>query len=381
MKRPIRKLICIAAAVIMTISSSACGASKIDPAEPETNTTSATEAVTEAVTEAPEEQPTGAETAVTKKKTKKKKAAKKENYNQLTGLYDVSNEGKGKRPCAVMVNNIEAALPQYGIYDADVLFEIVAEGGITRLMAVYSDEADIPNVCSVRSARFYYMLFAQCFDAVYLHWGSDPIICRPMFTDLSIDHIDGMSNGDIYDRDYDRMSYMDIEHTGYLKGPQVMDEISALGIRQEIKDGYESIFSFYDEFTKPAGDDCAKATVYFSDWYFSQFDYNKKTKTYKKLHNGSKHMDQVKNKQLEFTNLVILEVPEIKVVSEKSKIVSFDMDGGSGYLLTAGKIKPIKWAKDGDFGKLELTNEDGSTLDLNTGKTYIGVTKTGTLRY
>ena len=154
MKRPIRKLICIAAAVIMTISSSACGASKIDPVEPETNTTSATEAVTEAVTEAPEEQPTGAETAVTKKKTKKKKAAKKENYNQLTGLYDVSNEGKGKRPCAVMVNNIEAALPQYGIYDADVLFEIVAEGGITRLMAVYGDEADIPNVCSVRSARF-----------------------------------------------------------------------------------------------------------------------------------------------------------------------------------------------------------------------------------
>ncbi|MCR5816904.1 MAG: DUF3048 domain-containing protein [Ruminococcus sp.] len=377
MNKSFKKIIYTAVAVVMALSAVSCSKNTIEKSDNAVTTTTASKE--ETVTAAPEEEPTGGETQA--KKTKKKKKVIKENYNHLTGLYDVSDDGKGKRPCAVMVNNIEAALPQYGIYDADILFEIVAEGGITRLMAVYGDESDIPNVCSVRSARYYYMLFAQSFDAVYLHWGSDPIICRPMFDELSIDHIDGMYNTDIYDRDYDRMNYMDMEHTGYLNGSAVMDEISALGMRQDIKDGYEDIFSFYDEFTKPAGDDCDKATVNFSQWYFSDFTYSDKTKTYKKLHNGNKHMDQVKNKQLEFTNLLILEVPDIKVANEDSKIVKFDMDGGSGYLLTGGKIKRINWSKDGDFGKLTLTDESGNDLMLNVGKTYIGVTKQGTLSY
>ena len=379
MKRPIKRLLSAVTAFMICASMTSCsffGGEEISGSQAEESSSAATSVTKQ--TEAPEAEP-AAEVTTTAKKAKKKKKAKKENYNQLTGLYDVANEGKGKRPCAVMVNNIEAALPQYGIYNADVLFEIVAEGGITRLMAVYGDESDIPNVCSVRSARFYYMLFAQCFDAVYLHWGADQIIAEPMFDEKGIDHVNGMYNTNIFDRDYDRMAYMDMEHTGYLKGSQVMDELSNLGIRQDIKDGYDDIFSFYDEFTKPAGDDCTEATINFSEWYFSTFKYSDKTRTYKKQHNGSKHMDQKADKQLEFTNVLVLEVPEIKVVNEKSKIVSFDLDGGSGYLLTAGRVKPIKWSKDGDFGKLELTDEDGSRLSLNTGKTYIGVTTKGAL--
>ena len=381
MKRPIKRLLCAVMALVICAGSASCslfGGEDINSSQTDETTVLTTTSASQ--TEAPKAEPASEETT-TKKKTEKKKKVKKENYNQLTGLYDIADSAKGKRPCAVMVNNLAASLPQYGIYDADVLFEIVAEGGITRLMAIYGDESDIPNVCSVRSARFYYMLFAQCFDAVYLHWGADKILAEPMFDEKGIDHVNGMYNTNIFDRDYERMEYMDMEHTGYLKGSQVMDEISSLGIRQELKDGYDSIFKFYDEFTKPSGDSCTKAVVNFSEWYSSQFDYNKKTKTYKKLHNGSKHMDQKANKQLEFTNLLILEVPDITVVNQDSKIVSFDMDGGSGYLLTAGKIRRISWKKDGDFGKLEISDEDGGAVKLNVGKTYIGVTKKGTLSY
>ena len=57
-------------------------------------------------------------------------------YNRLTGLDDLSEEAKGKRPVAVMINNIKAALPQYGISQADLMFECIVEGGITRMMAV-----------------------------------------------------------------------------------------------------------------------------------------------------------------------------------------------------------------------------------------------------
>ena len=138
-------------------------------------------------------------------------------------------------------------------------------------------------------------------------------------------------------------------------------------------------FSFYDEFTKPAGDECTKAVITFSDWYYSQFDYDKKSKTYKKLHNGSKHMDIGKDKQLEFTNLLFLDVPEIKEINEDSHIVGFDMDGGSGYLITAGKKKSINWRKDGDFGKLIITDDNGSPVEMNVGKTYIAVAEANAL--
>lgn len=143
MNKSFKKIIYTTVAVVMALSAVSCSKNTIEKSDNAVTTTTASKE--ETVTAAPEEEPTGGETQA--KKTKKKKKVIKENYNHLTGLYDVSDDGKGKRPCAVMVNNIEAALPQYGIYDADILFEIVAEGGITRLMAVYGDESDIPNVC------------------------------------------------------------------------------------------------------------------------------------------------------------------------------------------------------------------------------------------
>ena len=69
-----------------------------------------------------------------------------ENVNLLTGVADLSEEAVGKRPVAVMINNIEAALPQYGISEADLLFELPVEGGVTRLMALYGDYTAVPQV-------------------------------------------------------------------------------------------------------------------------------------------------------------------------------------------------------------------------------------------
>ena len=84
------------------------------------------------------------------------------NYiNRLTGLYDVSEAASGKRPMAVMISNIKAALPQYGISAADIIYEIVVEGGITRMMGVYADYTKVPEICSVRSCRYYYPVFAS----------------------------------------------------------------------------------------------------------------------------------------------------------------------------------------------------------------------------
>ena len=93
------------------------------------------------------------------------------NQNLLTGIGDLTEEAIGKRPVAVMINNVKAALPQYGIAQADVIFEMPVEGDLTRLMALYADYTQMPDICAIRSCRYYYPAVAKGFDAFYVHWG------------------------------------------------------------------------------------------------------------------------------------------------------------------------------------------------------------------
>ena len=69
-----------------------------------------------------------------------------------------------------MVNNVPAAMPQYGVAKADVIFEIPVEGDVTRFMALYADYTTVPRVCAVRSCRYYFPAFSQGFDAFYVNW-------------------------------------------------------------------------------------------------------------------------------------------------------------------------------------------------------------------
>ena len=103
---------------------------------------------------------------------------------------DLDGRAIGKRPVAVMVNNVDAALPQYGISAADLIFELPVEYDLTRLMAVYGDYTQVPDVCSVRSCRYYYPILAVGFDAVYVHWGIDPTIATETINSMEIDHFD-----------------------------------------------------------------------------------------------------------------------------------------------------------------------------------------------
>lgn len=325
-------------------------------------------------------------TTTTKKvtKTKAKKSAKKNQleYNNFTGKYDVSKKAKGKRPVAIMVNNIDASLPQYGIYKADVLFECPVEGGITRLMAMYDDYTKVPSVCSVRSCRYYYALFASSFDAVYLHWGIDKKVADNMLTKLKIDHVDGNKNTTLFKRDENRLNNYALEHTGYCDGALIPKVLKDSKIRTDIKKDYNKpAFNFLDKYSAISKNKCKNITVNFSDYYSSAFTYDSKAKNYKKNRNGEKHIDASNNKQLVYTNVIVLVSKEIKVINNDNGLLSVNWKGGSGYCFSGGAVKKIKWSKDSEFAKIKLTDEKGNALKINKGKTYIGVTKKGMVSY
>ena len=94
-----------------------------------------------------------------------------EKVNPLTGLPIGGEATANQRPVAIMLNNIKEALPQQGNSQADILYEVLAEGGITRMLGVYQSMEGVGEVGSVRSARPYYLELALGLDAIYLHAG------------------------------------------------------------------------------------------------------------------------------------------------------------------------------------------------------------------
>ena len=93
--------------------------------------------------------------------------------NPLTGL-PMEPEQENDRPVAVMFNNLKAAQPQLGISQADIIYEVRAEGGITRMLGVFQGLEGVGTLGSSRSSRPYELELALGHDALYVHAGGSP---------------------------------------------------------------------------------------------------------------------------------------------------------------------------------------------------------------
>ncbi len=301
-------------------------------------------------------------------------------YNRLTGKSGLSEAAAGKRPVAVMVNNIKASLPQYGIYKADIIFEMLVEGGITRLMALYGDQTKVPKVCSVRSCRYYYPIFAHGFDAIYFCFGSNESLATPTLKRIGIDYFDGNQKPEplVFGRDADRLKKYSSEHTAYVNGKGIPELLKKYDVRTDYLEGKDvNIFNFRSEDAPKAGGTITADTVElkYSVFYNSTFTYNAKTKTYYKDHCGKPHMDSKENKQINFTNVFVLETDVHNY--KGGKLIELDWHGGTGFYISRGKAQKITWIKSTEDASIVVFDEAGNELLVNPGKSYIGVISPG----
>ena len=306
------------------------------------------------------------------------------NVNLLTGLPTLTDGAIGKRPVAVMVNNVDAALPQYGISAADLIFELPVEYDLTRLMAVYGDYTQIPEVCSIRSCRYYYPILAVGFDAIYVNWGMNESVARPTVNSMDIDQYDGdeYGLGDCFGRDKARYeSGYAWKHTGVFHGPNFPSVLEKDKVRTDLKeDKTGTAFNFVemDKNAAPNGEDAQKVRVDFGANY-SVFTYDEENHEYLKSFKDSPHMDGISKEQLKFENVIVLET-EIKPYPGDEVIKYVDWEGGEnakGYYISEGKMVPITWSKAGMYDPLKFFDANGNELQLNRGKSYIAFTYAG----
>lgn len=304
------------------------------------------------------------------------------NINLLTGRPTLSDEAIGKRPMAVMINNIKQSLPQYGIAKADIMYEVVTEGGITRMMAIYGDYTKVPNVCSVRSCRYYYPIFAMGYDAVYFCFGGNTTLGYPTLKRLKMDYYDGKTYGTLlFDRDQNRRKTYAIEHTGYLKGENIPKAMEKDKMRTDLLEGKTgTAFNFRDTQKKVSKEECTQLTVSFSNAYYSTFKYNANKNVYYKWHSGSPHRDSAEDRQLCFTNVFVLQT-DVHLYKD-NKIIELDWKGGDGYYISNGTVVEIKWEKPTEQDYIKYYDKaTGKELVVNPGKSYIAVCKPGQTKF
>ncbi|HOU10548.1 MAG TPA: DUF3048 domain-containing protein [Clostridiales bacterium] len=289
--------------------------------------------------------------------------------NPLTGFYGMNEAAVGKRPVAVVINNAPPARPQWGLCSPDIVVEGMVEGGITRMLWLYADWAQIPKVGSMRSARHDFVEIAEGLDAIFFHWGGS-IYAYDAMKKRNVDHVDGTADaGRYFFRD--RSRGVAIEHTGYTTGESIVDAIEAKKFRTRMNPGYESPFLFAEEeaplsFTLG----CESASFVFSDSYRHEFRYDGETQTYFNYLN-KKPMAQDGGKQMEVKNVIVLYCP-VKPMGDRAGCIDMNLTGGTGFYAVNGTYEPLTWKKGGPGDMLKMFDPAGKPLTLNPGKSYIG---------
>ena len=300
-------------------------------------------------------------------------------YHPLTGL-PCDEDLSGSRPAAIMLNNLRDALPQQGNSQADIIYEVLAEGGITRMLALYQDPGALGLIGSVRSARQYYWELAQGHDAVYIHAGGSPEFYdtksrQGLFT---VDGVNGYYSGadsGMFWRDRDRIEghHYAYEHSLLTSG----EAITAM-LAKENKalhaDGYQYEMTFTDDGTPAGGQSALTVTVPFSNYKTGVFRYDKAAGLYQVEEYDQPYIDGNDGSQVAVTNVLILQT--VCTVVDDAGRVNVKLTSGDGWYACGGKLIPITWEKGSADQQLRYYHQDGSPLSLGRGKSYVCIIPT-----
>lgn len=302
--------------------------------------------------------------------------------NPLTGL-PIGEEWVNRRPVAIMLNNLKQAMPQLGQSQADIIYEIPAEGGITRMVGVYQSLEGVGTIGSIRSARPYYLEVALGHDAVFLHAGGSEDAYAKIKTwgVTALDAVRGpylgsTENSNLMWRDPVRRQSYSLEHTVVTTGQVIMERLPTYDIRLDHKDGYTYEMDFAEDGTPAGGAAASEITVPVSSYKTGRFIYNEDTGKYAVEEYGSPYIDGNTGAQVEVTNLVIIKTACRNTGDSLGHITVDLSSGGSGYFACGGKITELTWSKQAPSGQFHYTDAHGDPIVFGTGTTYVCVVPT-----
>ncbi len=268
------------------------------------------------------------------------------------------------RPILVTVNNHPDARPQSGIAYADVVYEMLAEGDVTRFLALY--QSQLPsNIGPVRSARSYFIDIAEGLDAFYIAHGYSPE-AKSMLSSGVVDNINGMQyDGTLFKRSSERKA----PHNSYIEGGDITAAAEKVGASLVYQKKIS--YSFYEEqdSVKIGLDANQVAMNYGKNTTFnSVYTYHKESNTYGRQSANKDTVDYLTGEPVALSNVLFFEMAHRTIDREGRREIDIT-SGGKAYVVQQGMLREVNW-KNRD-GLLVAVEDDGSDVKLVAGQTWI----------
>ena len=273
------------------------------------------------------------------------------------------------RPIAVMIDNHNLAWPQAGLNQAYMVYEIIVEGGETRLMALFKG-VDLEKIGPVRSARHYFIDYAMENDAIYVHFGQSP----QAQTDIkrySIDDINGISeDGTTFWRVKDKYA----PHNAVTSTENLLQ--SAKNKKYKTVSTQESVLNYVtDEVNLEEGQEATNITIPHSDLQVVEYVYDAENKVYKRFARDEAQTDWDSGEAITTKNIIITFCDNYTLTDSENKgrqglknIGTFD-----GYYITNGKAIKIQCEKTERDAQTVYKDMNGNEIQVNDGNTFVNI--------
>lgn len=281
-------------------------------------------------------------------------------YSPLTG-NEVPSEAVTKQAVtAIMIENSPDARPQSGIKDSGIVFEAIAEGGITRFLVLYQEQK--PQLIGpVRSVRMYYVDWVAPFNASVAHIGGSAAALAEVRNGTYRD-IDQFFNPAAYWRASDRYA----PHNVYTS----FERLDALNASKGYTESSFTGFVRKDSAAATTPTATALNVTISSALYNSSYVYDPATNLYNRSQAGAPHTDREQG-QISPRVVVVMKTP-MRLVMEDGWREQIDTIGsGEAYVFQDGVVQLVTWSKPTRQAQLTFTGEGGKPVALARGQTWI----------
>lgn len=283
------------------------------------------------------------------------------------------------RPIACMIDNHSDAWPQFSINKAYAVYEIIVEGGETRLMAVFKG-TDADKVGPMRSSRHYFLDYALENDAIYAHIGWSPQAQSDIRT-LGINNVNGLEydtgrawkEGDVFWR----LSTRYAPHNSICDLATIKTAAASKGYRTT-SDAKSVLNYTTDDVTLAENTDAIVATtvkIPFSTLQSVTFEYNEATGRYTRYARGKVQTDATDETNITTKNIIITKAENYTLSDSENKGRQGLRNTGTkdGYYITNGKAIPITCTKSDRSSKTVYKNANGEEIKVNDGNTFFEI--------
>ncbi|WP_078551370.1 DUF3048 domain-containing protein [Bacillus alkalicellulosilyticus] len=278
----------------------------------------------------------------------------------LTGMG--AEEELTSRPVAVIINNDPKARPQSGIDQADVVYEILAEGEITRFVAIFHSEQP-ERIGPVRSSREYHIDLANGYDSLFVIHGWSPEAKRLLEVENKADYLNGLFyDGTLFKRSTDRVA----PHNSYISFEALQEGLTERGY--ELTGEVEPL-AFAKDNSELGGDPAPLINVQYFNRNSVNFKYDEEQQIYLRYNGDQQTVDKDTGNPVILENVLIIET-EHKVIDKQGRRDIDLTSGGKALLFQDGKAFELEWTNHN--GRL-LPSHNGNIVPFVPGKTWINV--------